>query len=79
VVRKAWAGMSTNSGVLLIPPLVTNFHDSWFFELGAGRARRSERVDRGWTLSLLGGLVRAPRVSGGWMAGVGLGYAWSLM
>jgi hypothetical protein len=77
-VRRAWAGASTDATVAVDPPLVTSF-DSWFFELGAGRARRAERIDRGWTFSLLGGLLRAPRLSDGWMAGASVGYAWSLM
>jgi hypothetical protein len=77
-IRKAWAGASTNATVGADPPRVTSF-GSWVVELGVGRVRRSERIDRGWTVSLLGGLLRAPRLSDGWMAGASAGYAWSLM
>jgi hypothetical protein len=74
-IRRAWIG-GEDSQLLRVPAPVTTFSGSWLAEIGGGYATRRGRWDRGPTLSLLGGQLRADRASG-WLLGIEIMYAWS--
>jgi hypothetical protein len=75
-IRRAVAGVPTDSGVQTPTPPVSAINGIWFGEIGVGRATRRGQVDSGPALSLFGGLMN-PNGSSGWGIGTSLLYRWS--
>jgi hypothetical protein len=75
-IRRAWAERLTFCCSAQNPPPIESFDEIWLGEVGVGYFNRQGWTDRGWTLSLFGGLIRSAGASG-WMAGSALSYAWS--
>jgi hypothetical protein len=73
-LRHAWAKDATFC--CRSQPDTGAFNHIWMVEVGFGPADRRGRVDRGWTLSLLGGIISSASASG-WMVGLGIARFWS--
>ncbi len=74
VLRHGWAHEA--APCCLSPPAINSFNHIWTGEVGFGAIDRRGQVDRGWTFSLLGGIIRSDGVSG-WMMGLGVVHTWS--
>jgi hypothetical protein len=73
--RRSWGVMGRNN-IDAEAGTTASFNRVWIAEIGAGRADRRGRVDRGWTLSAFGGWLGADSASG-FTLGLNLVHAWS--
>lgn len=76
VIHRGWGTKASFDLVAYTPPPVRRFDEVWLAEVGLGHTTRRGHADRGWSLALQGGLLRAT-ASTGWLAAVTATYAWS--